>query len=952
MLGDKVKSMFKAAKKIYGETPETLYISKEDYKGSGLHVVVTPSIPPYILNEYTLGNPRDISKIIEGFRKNKTLKSLYCNMCTLLEPDNFYSRNKFNDLVPEENLAQKLHLALNINNIGFDLSASMTRYFHNHLLLSTVSHVATYFTLLERKYFLAITHFIKEVSQKIPNIKGIFDGTLESDTWHLYLHITDQKLSILEKLKKDLDDSIKKKSTFPVTNVYKRGLVVGRYFISKNPEKVFLGVSSYASNLFGFDRNKLFMGANFLFHKGFYIVFLLTGKKVNTLQIKGQTIGLFLPGYLVNLPAKNPDEIQPSYFQEVFQKINKSQIYQPIKNLKPNKTSLKMLWKHLISLRTPPLEAIEKVFQDGDCNKIDKVARYLGVYQDSFGCSFQGPQCSDSIRASYKFILTLILICFYNRFGPKFYNHLLRDDRFYFQAVNAEIAYMTKTFGIIKTDSMFLRGYVAQAIVQRTFKDLLLISSSKPESQEITIPGTPRIENWINYHFQKLGVASAFGIIVPTNLKQSQQSRFIIKINSRYYQPDLFKEFSHEIAVGLQVNSLRRKIPNFILTLGGFECHGEGDPAYQKLCVPFPNKPMINYMLLELVDSKYNLDSLFTLKLKSNDSNEQLAIFFFTSLAQIMASLAYAQKNKHFTHYDLHAGNVMVYDYQNEEWKKKIQKYFKQDDGNIPAFLKVGFKYKIGNKEYTIPAPLIYIIIDYGSSHVKGLKEPRNDTEWQTPSLFRKSPDVYTLLIYLLFLIIQYRPSLLQVVILQQFYHRFFDTYNSIYNVSFGELIRRLMDTRAKALQHEIHEDLIKIMNNSRKDKKYYLYLPSDFKDIDSPYGSPQGILEVIAPLFPPQVKSDLYYKWGDYSDIGLYIPSKEERERVELPTVEVSEEDCKRIMGKFGIENKKELKKWIFKRHPDKTKNLEASERDKLEGEMKEYYDDMKACAEKDFFA
>lgn len=65
-----------------------------------------------------------------------------------------------------------------------------------------------------------------------------------------------------------------------------------------------------------------------------------------------------------------------------------------------------------------------------------------------------------------------------------------------------------------------------------------------------------------------------------------------------------------------------------------------------------------------------------------------------------------------------------------------------------------------------------------------------------------------------------------------------------------------------------------------------------------------------------------------------------------------VSEGNCEKIMSKFGIKNKKDLKKWIFKRHPDRTAHLEASERNRLEEEVKNYYDEMKTCATEGYFA
>ena len=60
----------------------------------------------------------------------------------------------------------------------------------------------------------------------------------------------------------------------------------------------------------------------------------------------------------------------------------------------------------------------------------------------------------------------------------------------------------------------------------------------------------------------------------------------------------------------------------------------------------------------------------------------------------------------------------------------------------------------------------------------------------------------------------------------------------------------------------------------------------------------------------------------------------------------------CRELMGKFGIKNKKDLKLWMFKRHPDRTENLPADIRNKFEEEVKVYYVDMSKCAEKGYFS
>ena len=92
MLGKKVASMFKFSKQLYGQSLKTFYVSTEDYEG--LHIGI---LPPYVskkFSEYTMGSIEDVAKIITKFKKENELKSLYCSMCTIMEPDNYYELNQ------------------------------------------------------------------------------------------------------------------------------------------------------------------------------------------------------------------------------------------------------------------------------------------------------------------------------------------------------------------------------------------------------------------------------------------------------------------------------------------------------------------------------------------------------------------------------------------------------------------------------------------------------------------------------------------------------------------------------------------------------------------------------------------------------------------------------------------------------------------------------------------
>ena len=468
-------------------------------------------------------------------------------------------------------------------------------------------------------------------------------------------------------MKEALDKGIKLQVA---TGIYSKGLVKGRYFISKDLPELFDSVSSYAGRVFDYDRSKVFMGANFFYYNGYHVVFLLLGKKIPPISLTKGSVFSILPGFIVNFQGVS--DITKQDITYALSQLQKYDVYGLIQNLTP--VSLTGLWQRLLSSQSPPVEAIQHAFalQKKKCNWIKKVGELLGVFTDAFNCSSRSARCIDPVQARYKFIMSVFLICAFETYGNNFYNHLMKNDGFYLQAVRAEISYLIHHFGIKKIDSMFLRGYAAQALVQRTFKDLMTITSSNP-SKVITLEAvrnnpfgslrtfSSRLKLWLDYKFQPIGDPSAMGIVVPVNLLRVPESKFIIKINARHGNPVQYQAFAYEFAVGLQVNSLRKKVPNFLLTLGGFECNG--DPTYKELCIPGLGSP-INYMLLELVDSKFTMDKWFIQLLQQRNLTQNKKVeLFFASTLQVMASLYYAQKSLEFTHYDLHPGNIMIYEY-------------------------------------------------------------------------------------------------------------------------------------------------------------------------------------------------------------------------------------------------------------------------------------------------
>ena len=164
---------------------------------------------------------------------------------------------------------------------------------------------------------------------------------------------------------------------------------------------------------------------------------------------------------------------------------------------------------------------------------------------------------------------------------------------------------------------------------------------------------------------------------------------FVIKTNT---DDAMNIDFINEYVVGLKLNSLRCKIPNFLLTYGSFHC-GTSMNNQNKICNSTNKYDKENYILLEYIKGS-SLNNVLTFGILS--SFEMICM-----LQQIMLSLAYAQDKLEFTHYDIHARNIMY--------------------TNLPS--SCIYEYHINDKIFKVPAFGNCTIIDYGLSHVKGLEK-------------------------------------------------------------------------------------------------------------------------------------------------------------------------------------------------------------------------------------
>jgi len=227
-------------------------------------------------------------------------------------------------------------------------------------------------------------------------------------------------------------------------------------------------------------------------------------------------------------------------------------------------------------------------------------------------------------------------------------------------------------------------------------KAILCISSSifySGNGKEI-IPYNERIRDWFQ-DLRQIGQESVEGTAMRASLKGSGEEGSNVMENNIFVikaprDPNNM-ELLHEMFVGLQLNDLRREIPNFSYVFGGFKC---SPPVIDKDTKEISSwcsntNSVVNYVVYENIQPSVPM-SIFSQK----STFEQFA----NRMLQICYAIDLAHKRKDFTHYDLHAGNVL-------DRKTKYDQFY------IP------YTTENGITEYLLTNG-IATIIDYGISHI------------------------------------------------------------------------------------------------------------------------------------------------------------------------------------------------------------------------------------------
>jgi len=853
-----INRLFLDAQKIYGQTKDKFYVSSEHFKG--LHLGVYPERLPYMFSEYVFGNMDDMTKLAKSYLNENIFKSFYCNLCSLEEVANCSTITSCGTYKVVKNPALQINKKVTYNGIRFLISGTLPQYYYSHLLLSTIEHYSTYAVFEDEKLFTGVCKISEAIAQQNNDAKLIFNGNFGSDRWHFHTHITRQKIEFVDFTVENVNSSINQNRNFQL------GMVRFKMLGSSNLNDLYKEMNSYAwliySSEFMDDQNyiSLIFRTKIINGSPYYMIFMIAGHKKQFVTVDNVDYYIILPSASLNIGTVNIPPTKKTLVK-IVSEFEKLGVYYNWDKTQQNRP---------LPIMSQSVESFEKVYRKKCVNLRPVQSAIEDIFRNTEKCIIRGCKSNtEEIRifAVYKYIISFIFLCLcYERRGKniKFivetvYKYILTNETFLSHSLKASVRYLTNTYNIKSSANLF-RGPFASYILHKSFNNFNLLTSQNISTGGLSIE-TKDVNKWINFYRKKqIGNPSASGAIFQTFVRtdDSADIDFIIKAGKNPMERTR-KEFLLEFSVGMKLNETRKYIPNFVLTLGGFECLS--DPTINLLCqVPRGEIPT----KMQFIMQEHIVGVSFTDYIRMPQVSIPL---IFSVLAQVSVSLLYAQKNNHFTHYDLHSGNIMLA--KNVEF------------GSSP-FL---YKYKIDNEIYDIPAYVNSIIIDFGNSHVDGISD-YNMHEGKiaydmTSDRFSPNADVYTLImnVFLTYLIYRndeekfdlfYNPDNMLAKLVNTLFLAYKDIFIPYPFLYIRNNIQRVYDIPDYNLQHEA---LKMLFNETRLDRKYYMYLPSNqpppnigiFKNM-------KNLSRFLTDLWV-DAKTTNTYQWGEFSNIGCMEP-------------------------------------------------------------------------------
>lgn len=562
--------------------------------------------------------------------------------------------------------------------LNFIICPTWTRYYSNHMLILPSVHINTHALAYNYTLFRALIKTMDLIQEKSSRqLNFVFNSAIGSDPGHLHLHITDQPISYVEQ------DTSQRSSVYD-DDFIKYSCIVGKK--SNYPrliKELSLVYDQQVASLAEKKNADYKMGLVFQIRDDICKIFITIGKKFfgqNTIVLH-HTALVFSDGIasLPDIERTLLSEPEPYILQFPDTRVVDDNFLEEYSMKHPHIYVLDII-------RSLYEKNIEKV-----CRLASETTLLEYVYSIVSECQDLERECDGEDLYTY----LLNILTEEDPSGARYCKNSLRLEA---ALVNRNMAYYNKLFK--DNTAIYLDG----AIASKLFGDLnsALITLARPDT-------IYQLEN------TSIGEASGFGVIRPASIRDNMNYPVVIKFQRRKADDQSLRLFENSYRIGLVLNRLREKVPNFMLTLGKVDCLSDtpvGRRLAEKIC--FKRGEATTSVIMEKISNGISLNEYFKdIFFYTRDVEgegyyrviRESTYCFYTIIYQIILALTYAHKKLSYCHNDFHPGNIMVV--------------------NTPLAL---HEYVIDGAEYELMADAISIIIDYDSNYIDG--SPDLDLDW------------------------------------------------------------------------------------------------------------------------------------------------------------------------------------------------------------------------------
>ena len=697
-----IKQKLKSIQFLYNEIRKKenldFYISTNDIYG--LHLGYIPR-PELYYTEYNIGDIDDRTIVKE--RNKNWFTSFNCSLCTMLDEDNVINVKPYG-LYEKHNISSSF--CTSYKDLFITLITPEQMYLYGHLMVVSKKHVSTHSIFLDQNLFNQYFSIIEQIQ----DITGIFNGGFGSDKYHSHIHLTNQKISIVEKSKDEIFENSVKKIHNGIVNavllrfkdinklfVYCRSILIKEYLLNKNKDEFICANMYYYNNSY----NVIFIKSNIL--------------AINTLNNK-HNINVLPPSSIVMLNKKyNIDTIKHNTKRNEIEFILKDykNLYLDINvdNIEEENLLNDMYYtfevykKNIVKILTDvnyflaifQIELLDNILSqitpDIINNNINEILDNIKNIQNELLVQ----KDKDKLYGYYKLILSRVFYINQQIFEkpiPEIEYILNTSYKLYYKKLN--IPRINETNKVC----LYKKGDVVRNILRRLIKNVILTSklnkrddliklndiiiSYLQPSEKGGIGTVKKAELNFDKHFENLGVK----IIDIKNL--SNKFNFSLEDGKKTYE--------QELCTSILVNNINS--PYYQFCFGGLITSPEDE----------------GYIFIEFIDG------IPLNKIIENSSINEID-YLYNNIKQVFLALLDGQ-NYGFTHYDLHTENILVLRQECENISIKIIDFgWAHIDGNENiAFSPQKFTYKYGFRPdkfnkfsdiYTFLMDLYYRCISY-----------------------------------------------------------------------------------------------------------------------------------------------------------------------------------------------------------------------------------------------